>query len=195
MPALRRTGYQAEIVWLGIVPQGQMQSVAVDRMELDFEGPLGEAHRGYTRASCSRVTGQFAKGTEIANTRQLSILSAEEMAETAFVMRIPELKPEWVGASIVLRGLPDFTHIPPSSRLQSEEGVSLVVDLENLPCVQPGIEIAKTYPDKGKAYKPAALGRRGVTAWVERPGGLRLGQLVDLWVPTQRVWRQGEGEG
>ena len=76
MPALRRTGYQAEIVWLGIVPQGQMQSVAVDRMELDFEGPLGEAHRGYTRASCSRVTGQFAKGTEIANTRQLSILSA-----------------------------------------------------------------------------------------------------------------------
>ncbi|WP_339108213.1 sulfurase [Thioclava sp. GXIMD4216] len=188
MPALKPTGYRAEIVWLGVVPEGQMESVARTELELDFDGPLGEAHRGRTRPACSRVSAQFAKGTIIANTRQMTLLSAEEMAETAFAMRIPELRPEWVGASVVLRGLPDFSHIPPSSRLQSEEGVALVVDMENRPCVLPGTIIEAVHPEKGKAYKPAATGRRGVTAWVQRPGRLALGQSLQLWVPDQRAW-------
>ena len=40
----------------------------------------------------------------------------------------------------------------------------------------------------GARFKPAADGRRGVTAWVERPGRLALGETLQLSIPDQRVW-------
>jgi hypothetical protein len=81
----------------------------------------------------------------------------------------------WVGASLVLEGIPDLTHLPPSSRLQGPDGVTLVVDMENLPCQEPAVTIEKALPGQGKGFKRAAEGKRGVTAWVEREGVLRLG--------------------
>ncbi len=189
MPALKATRFSGEIVFLGIVPAGQgLASQPIERMELGFEGAAGESHGGRTRASCSRVTSQHPVGTEIANTRQLSILSEEELAETAFALHIPRVAPEWVGASIVLRGLPDLSHLPPSSRLQGPDGATLVVDMENRACVLPGKVIEHHHPGTGARYKPAATGRRGVVAWVERPGVLELGQSLTLHIPDQRAW-------
>jgi hypothetical protein len=95
-----------------------------------------------------------------------------------------------VGASVVLRGIPDFTHVPPSSRLQGPDGVTLVVDMENLPCQEPAVTIAKATGGQGKAFKAAAMGKRGVTAWVEREGHLRIGDVLVLHVPAQRAWSQ-----
>ncbi|AOZ68618.1 sulfurase [Rhodobacter xanthinilyticus] len=189
MPALKATRFSGEIVFLGIVPAGQgLASQPIERMELGFEGAAGESHAGRTRASCSRVTSQHPLGTEIANTRQISILSEEELAETAFALHIPRVAPEWVGASIVLRGLPDLSHLPPSSRLQGPDGATLVVDMENRACVLPGKVIEHHHPGTGARYKPAATGRRGVVAWVERPGVLELGQSLTLHIPDQRAW-------
>ena len=92
------------------------------------------------------------------------------------------------GANMVLRGIPDFTHVPPSSRLLSPAGPSLTIDMENRPCVLPGREVEQEAPGHGAAFKPAAAGRRGVTAWVERPGTLRLGDRLSLFIPDQRPW-------
>ncbi|MCB1400872.1 MAG: sulfurase, partial [Rhodobacteraceae bacterium] len=94
----------------------------------------------------------------------------------------------WVGASLVLHGIPDLTHLPPSSRLQGPDGVTLVVDMENRPCVLPGKVIETHHPGHGAAFKPAGKDRRGITAWVERPGALRLGEMLRLHVPDQRAW-------
>ena len=189
MPALKSTPFHGEIVFLGLVrPGAGLASESVSQLVLGFDGATGESHSGRTRASCSRVTEQHPPGTEIANTRQLTILSEEELAETAFAMRLPHLAPEWVGASIVLRGLPDLTHLPPSSRLQGPDGATLVVDMENRACVLPGKVIETVHPGAGPRYKPAAQGRRGVTAWVERPGVLELGQSLRLHIPDQRAW-------
>ena len=41
---------------------------------------------------------------------------------------------------------------------------------------------------RGRAFKAAAKGKRGVTAWVERPGSLRIGHKLRLHVPDQRAW-------
>lgn len=188
MPALRPTQFSGKISYLGLVPQGQLASEPVSQMVIGFDGPEGEAHSGRLRDSCSRVTAQHPKGTPIANTRQITILSEEELAETAFAMHLPRIAPEWVGASIVLRGLPDLTHLPPSSRLQGPDGVTLVVDMENRACVLPGRVIEGHHPGSGPRYKPAATGRRGVVAWVERPGVLELGQALTLHIPDQRAW-------
>ncbi|HEY0214059.1 MAG TPA: sulfurase [Paenirhodobacter sp.] len=189
MPALIPTAFQGEIVYLGRVSQdGVLASTQVDQLVLDFAGAVGENHSGLTRPACSRVSAQHPKGTEIANVRQLTILSQEELAETAFAMRIPQLLPDWVGASIVLHGLPDLSHLPPSSRLQGPDGATLVIDMENQACVLPGRVIEQIHPGAGARYKPAAQGRRGLTAWVERPGVLLPGQMLQLHIPGQRGW-------
>ena len=99
------------------------------------------------------------------------------------------LDPIYLGATIVLKGIPDFSHIPPSSRLQGPDGVTLTVDLENRPCIFPGKEIEKDHKGFGPKFKPAATGRRGVMAWVERPGALKIGDQLRLFVPDQPAWR------
>lgn len=190
MPALIPTPFKAKITWLGRVEKGGegIRSVPLASVEASYAGVAGEVHAGLTRPSCVRVLTQFPEGTEIRNTRQFSILSAEEMAATAAEMGLARLEPEWVGASMIIEGIDDFTHVPPSSRLMSEAGTSLVIDMHNRPCLYPAKEVEKEHEGAGKHYKPAARGRRGVTAWVEREGPLRVGETLTLHVPDQRVW-------
>jgi hypothetical protein len=161
-------------------------------MDLDWEGIIGERHRGLTRPSCSRLLKQYLRGTEIRNVRQLAIVSDEEMAEVAARMGLDAIAPEWTGASIVIEGLSDFSHVPPSSRLQGPGGVMLAIDMENRPCVLPGREIEMEREGFGAKFKPAAKDRRGVTAWVERPGRLAVGDVLRLHVPDQRAWNHIE---
>ncbi len=190
MPALIPTTFTGRITWLGLVPDRSQGLVAqaVNSMEVRFDGPAGETHGGLTRLSCSRVTAQYPKNTVIRNVRQLSVLDAGDLAAIAAAMGIERLNPGLVGASMVIEGIPDFSHIPPSSRLQAEGGATLVVDMENRPCTLPAKPIDAALPGKGRAFKPAAAGRRGVTAWVEREGTLTLGETVRLHVPDQPVW-------
>ncbi|MCI5108981.1 MAG: MOSC domain-containing protein [Marivita sp.] len=190
MPALKPTDFYATVRWIGRVPLEGDSIVAIpqDHMDLSFDGPVGERHAGRTRPSCSRVTTQYTRGTEIANVRQLSVLSSEELAAIAADMTLEEIDPVWLGASLVIEGIPEFTLVPPSSRLQGPDGVTLVLDMENRPCHLPAREIEKIHPGKGKAFKSAAVHRRGVTAWVERPGRLALGDRLRLHIPDQPVW-------
>ncbi|GGH31951.1 hypothetical protein SAMN05444007_10672 [Cribrihabitans marinus] len=190
MPALQQTEHEGEVVWLGHVPAGRsLRARPVERLPLEFQGITGGRHEGATRPSCSRVTNLYPqRGTEIRNTRQLSLLSVEDLDEIAARMEMDALDPALLGASVVLRGIPDFTHIPPSSRLQAPSGATLTVDMENRPCVLPGREIEAEHAGFGAGFKPAAAGRRGVTAWVERPGDLALGDRLTLFVPDQPAW-------
>ncbi len=192
MPALIPTDVSGTIVWLGCQPEPvqdlTIRSVPLDEMPLTFAGYVGESHGGLTRPSCGRVAAQYPRGTTIRNTRQLCIVSAEEMAEVADAMGLGAMDFAWVGASLVIAGIPDLTHLPPSSRLQADSGATLVVDMENLPCKEPAVTIGKSLPGKGRDFTVAARGRRGVTAWVERPGTLRRGMAVRLHVPAQRAW-------
>ncbi|WP_171125712.1 MULTISPECIES: MOSC domain-containing protein [unclassified Ruegeria] len=189
MPVLRETEFTGEIVWLGHVQAGQsIRASAVREMSLGFAGAAGERHEGVNRSSCVRMKNLYPQGTEIRNVRQLSVLSEDEMQATAAEMGLDALDPSFLGVSILLRGIPDFTHVPPSSRLQGPDGVTITVDMENRPCVIPGREVESDLPGHGAAFKPAAKGRRGVTAWVERPGVLKLGDRMKLFVPDQRAW-------
>ncbi|GAA6199990.1 sulfurase [Aquicoccus sp. SU-CL01552] len=189
MATLQRTEHEGEVVWLGHVPAGgTLRAQPVERLELGFDGVAGGRHAGETRPACSRVRDLYPRDTEIRNVRQLTLLSEKELARIAAAMGEDGLDPALLGASVVLRGIPDFTHVPPSSRLQSASGTTLTIDMENLPCVLPGREIEAERPGRGAAFKPAAEGRRGVTAWVERPGALVLGDRLRLFIPAQRAW-------
>ena len=190
MPALEALDLTGEIAWLGAVVHREdtLRSTPLASTELTFEGLPGEAHSGVTRLSCSRVAHLYPRGTEIANSRQLSILSEEEMGEIAEKMSLDTLDPASIGATMVVRGIPDFTHIPPATRLQAPSGATLVVDVENRSCHLPAKVIDERAPGKGDAFKTAAAGRRGVTAWVERPGHIAVGDALRVFVPAQRRW-------
>ncbi len=190
MPALIPTDFYATVTFLGHVQDrtAKLASDALSQITARFSGPDGEAHGGLTRLSDSRVTAQYKKGTVIRNTRQFSVLSAEDLDLIAADMGLADFDPRWVGATMVLRGIPDFTLVPPSSRLQFPSGATLVVDMENRPCVLPAPVIDADKPGFGRKFKRAAERRRGVTAWVECEGVIQMGDRVRLHIPDQPAW-------
>ena len=191
MPILKPTQYHGRITFLGrmIGKYDILRAEPCETLTATLAGIAGEAHEGVTAPSCVRMTSQYPEGTEVANTRQVSILSAEELAEIAHRMGLESLSPEFLGATIVVEGIPDFSHIPPGSRLQGTSGATLVVNLNNRPCTIPSRAIEKALPGYGKAFKGAAEGRRGIVAWVEREGTFALGDTLRLHIPDQRVWK------
>ena len=132
--------------------------------------------------------GQVIEDTPIRNTRQASIVSAEELAEIARRMGLPEIKPDWLGANLVLSGIPRFTMLPGSTRLIFSSGASLVVDTENAPCRFPAEVIDRHHPGSGPKFVPNAQHLRGVTGWVEREGWIRRGDSVAVHLPPQRIY-------
>lgn len=190
MPALIPTDHYATIMWLGVVPDraAALQAEPRDVLKLTFSGPEGEDHGGLTRPSCSRVLSQYPRDTVIRNTRQMCVMSAEEIAAIASKMGVETLDPSYLGATLVIEGIADFTHVPPSARLQAASGATIVIDMENRPCVLPARGIEDDMPGHGAAFKAAAKDRRGVTAWVKREGTLTLGERMRLHIPDQRPW-------
>jgi hypothetical protein len=190
MAILNPTDLAGRVVFLGIVPDRatSLRSQAIDRVRAGFDGFEGECHGGLTRPACSRVSQQYPRGTVIRNTRQISILSREEIAATAAAIGLDDIDPRWLGANIVFEGLPELTLLPPSSRLIFETGASLVIDMENGPCAFPAKEIDAEHPGHGARWKSAAKGRRGVTAWVEAEGEIPLNAIAVLHTPPIRLY-------
>ena len=85
MPVLKKTDFTGTITWLGRVLD--QPPALVSHAETEFYASLagveGEIHAGLTRPSCSHVSDQYPPGTEIAKTRQFSVLSAENLAGIA----------------------------------------------------------------------------------------------------------------
>lgn len=191
MPILTPTDIHGTAVWLGVNANRDagLQSSSLDSVEAAFEGFVGEAHGGLTRPSCSRVKLQYDRGTEIRNLRQLTIVSAEELAEIGEGLGLPgPVQPEWIGANLVIEGVPQLTMLPPNAKLIFENGVSIGVDMENGPCKYPAEVIEALHPGKGLRFPQAAMGKRGVTAYVERPGTLTRGERCRLHVPPLRIY-------
>ncbi|WIV50315.1 MOSC domain-containing protein [Marivivens sp. LCG002] len=192
MPALKPTDFSGTIVWLGLMPERSGKQITAQRREaldLTFAGAVGDAHYGETRPSCVRVTAQYPKDTPIRNTRQISLVSEEELAQIALRLGMERIDPLWLGATIVVRGIPDFSFIPPSSRLQFESGATVTVDMQNRPCSVVRDTIAAHENGQGAAFVQSARGRRGVTAWVEREGKIAVGDALRVHVPDQRGWK------
>ena len=191
MPALKPTQYTAEIVWLGAVMTGDRKDLmapARNTLELTFEGVADAFHAGLTRPSCSRVKSQYPRDTPIKNERQLSIISQEEIDQIAAVMGVDTLDPSRLGATMVIKGIADFSHVPPSSRLQAPSGATVTVDMENRPCQFPAMSLRVNHGDSAKKFKSAAKDRRGVTAWVAAEGRVRVGDVLTLHIPDQPAW-------
>lgn len=185
---LRAPGVSAERQ----VPQGERYFLTerTDALPLTFGGVADDVHEGLTRPAGSREPW-YERGTPMRNERQVTIVSLDEMAEVARLMRVDRVEPEWIGANMVLAGLPHLSMLPPRTLLFFEGGVTLKVDGDNAPCRLAGRAIAAHHPgrdDLELAFPLAARHRRGLVAWVERPGTVRAGEAVTARVPPQWIY-------
>lgn len=157
----------------------------VDAVEVTLEGFAGDRHAGMTRRADARVPF-YPRGTEIRNSRQVSLVAEEELAELADALGVPLIDPAWLGAKLVTRSLPQLSRLPPGTRLFFPAQATLVVADENHPCVFPGKALAHHYPARngiGGCFVKAAEGRRGLVAWVERAGTIAAGDTVTVALP------------
>ena len=162
---------------------------AVSEMELTFDGIPGDVHAGTTRRSGGREPW-YPRGTEMRNERQVSIVSADELDATADAMGLREVKPEWIGANMVLDGITNLTWLPPRTLVFFENGVTLKIDGDNAPCRLAGRSIAKAVgrDDMELKFPLAARNRRGLVAWVEKPGRIERGERFRAQVPEQWIY-------
>jgi len=173
-----------------IADGGDFRSRPVEALMLDFGGIVGDFHAGRTRPSTSREPW-YERGTEIKNDRQVSIVSADELAEIAVAMGLAEIAPEWIGANLVLAGIADVTLLPPGTRLFFAGGATLVVEAENGPCRTAGGSIGEHFPDREGVdllFAKMARHKRGLVASVERPGTIRTGDTLTARLPPKRIY-------
>lgn len=162
-----------------MVMQPGMSPVSTPQPSLEIvpEGIRGDSHAGLTRLSM---------GEHIPNTRQVSIVSLEELAGVAQELGIPKIEAEWIGANILLEGLSELSATPKGARLQFPGGAVLIVEQANTPCSSAGRSIQTHFPERRDlpaAFPKAAVGRRGLLAWVQQNGVISLGDSVRIDLP------------
>lgn len=192
---------------------GRVEAVLIGETGAKVSGPVstiacicrrgveGDRHAGVSRRLGPREPELLKRGVptgvEIANIRQVTIISIEELAEIARDMGTPTPIPfGLLSENVVVSGIHDFTHLPIGTLLffRNTEGFQTTVLLasgENDPCYAPGRAIQQHFsehPGLGLKFTAAALGKRGVTAIVYASGTIAAGDEVIAVVPAQRIY-------
>ena len=159
----------------------------VNELALDFDGIPGNRHYGQTKGAGPREK-HYTSGSLMANNRHWSAVSEEELSAVAEIMGISDLDPGWVGANIVVEGIPGFSQLPLVSHLFFERDGKTVAVLgvyeHNGPCTWPDPYIAagaRTQPKVG--FAKAGYARRGLVGWVDLPGTIQAGDSVHVRIP------------
>jgi len=164
-----------------------------NELEVVLEGVPGDRHFGFTAPADGRYP-EYPRGTAIRNHRQVSLVSVEELAEVARRLDLPEIRPEWLGANLLVAGIQAFSSLPPTTRLFFPSGAALQVTAENHPCTGPGKIIQSQYPDRqglAAAFVKQAMHLRGLVAVVERAGSLCSGDHFEVETPVIPAYTYG----
>ncbi|HTM69011.1 MAG TPA: MOSC domain-containing protein [Candidatus Binatia bacterium] len=163
-------------------------------------GVKGDGHAGVRLADVRErelLGFGLPKGIEVANLREFSAVSVEDLAAIAAAMGVPSIVPGSLGENLVLSGIPRLTELPTGTMLffqkndASKRTAVLLVWRENGPCTAPGEAIQAQHPGiPGLAAKfpKAAAGLRGVVGSVYCSGFVHEGDEVIVKVPAQRPY-------
>ena len=105
----------------------------VSSLLLTLDGIEGDAHSGRTQRTGAREPA-FRRGTTVANTRQLSLVSVEELSDIASRLGIAYIDPAWLAANIATEGAGPITQLPPGTLLRLSSGASIYIAELNSPC-------------------------------------------------------------
>ena len=174
---------------------GSFETVPVDSLAFGFDGIAGDRHGGLTRRSGGREPW-YPRGTEIRNERQVSLVCPDDLKAIATAMDVPEIRPEWIGANLLIGGIRDFTMLPPRTTLFFDGGVTIRIDGLNVPCRLSGRAIAAHYPEREAldlAFVKTARYLRGLVGWVEKPGIVTVGETLKVSVPERSIYEHNPG--
>ncbi|MBZ9982892.1 MULTISPECIES: MOSC domain-containing protein [unclassified Mesorhizobium] len=183
----------ARAVALYAAPFDHFETKAVEKLQLGFDGIAGDFHAGIARRSGGREPW-YPRGTEMRNERQLSLVAADELALVAERMGLEEIKPEWIGANLLIEGVPHLSMLPSGSLLFFQGGVTIKIDAQNKPCRVAGQSIAEhvraaDHDATALLFPKVAKRLRGLVGWVEKPGIVRSGEEISVRVPEQWIYR------
>jgi MOSC domain-containing protein YiiM len=132
-------------------------------------------------------------GSIIANTRQVTIVSAEECAALAGLLGIAQVDPALLGANLMVQGLPALSSLMPATRLQFPCGATIFVTDQNQPCRHPGRLLALQCgrSELQFVFPRVAGGRRGLVGIVEREGVVRTGDRFMVIEPRRTLLAEG----
>lgn len=167
------------------------ETVPVDALDLTFAGIEGDRHGGETRRSGGREPW-YARGTEIRNERQLSLLAPDELDAIAGELGIDDLPAEAIGGNLLVEGIERLSWLPARTLLFFEGGATVKVDGDNAPCRAAGRALAARFPGREEIefdFVKAARHRRGLVAWVEKPGRIERGEGFTARLPEQWIYR------
>lgn len=157
-------------------------------LALDLGGIPGTRHHGHARKAGPREPW-YPRGMEMRHGRQLSAVAPDELAEIAAKLCIGRIEPQWLGANLLVSGVPEFSWLPAGTRLHFAQA-SLFVEAQNAPCSIVGREVAaRTGADVARRFSRAATGLRGLVLSVERAGTIRAGETIELRLPAQKLWK------
>jgi hypothetical protein len=192
---------RGEIAWLGVA-NGLDSLVTTEMRELKayHYGISGDKHGGQQRQLDAREVELRAwglpKGIEIANRRQFSAVSAEELWLIAAELKCPNIPYGSLGENLVIRGIPHFSGLPRGTKLFFEsprEKRSAVLEIcaPNGPCQYPGQVLQRHFPDIPRLeqlFPTVAQGKRGVVGIVYASGTIKFGDAVVAKIPPQRLY-------
>lgn len=189
VPRKKLSGSVAQVL---VAPRDHFVTEATDALELTLRGVVGDFHAGFARRSGGREPW-YPRGTELRNERQLSLVAPDELVVAAAAMGLGELRAEWLGANLVLAGIPRLSMLPAGTLLYFDGGVTLKIDGQNHPCRYAGREIARRSGmldiEAGSLLFPKHARRlRGLVAWVEKAGRIVAGEGITAKIPEQWIY-------
>ena len=184
---------------------GSIVSTPVKKIQvIRYSGIKGDNHAGVRLADAREnqlLSFGFSKGIEIANYREFSAVSVDELIKISNEMDLPKPIPNGcLGENLVLSNIPNLTELPIGTMLFFRKDKNpirlirtavLVVWGENTPCQLPGEEIQRCFPDIPKLasrFPKAAIGKRGVVGSVYCSGYIHEGDVVVVKVPRQKIY-------
>jgi len=172
---------RVEAVYVGDEPTS-LKKAPREYIEIDMEGIVGDKHAGFTKLADVRDKG-IEKGTVVRNWRQWSGLSVLEVAEIALNLGIESFDPACLGPNLLFSGIEGFSKLPKGTTFWFPDRPGLLVEAENLPCINPGQEIANGHPINPSDFVKAALDRRGLVGTIVHPGRIQVGDLAHVKLP------------
>ncbi len=163
-----------------------LESTRVKAVNVLDNGLQRDKHQSWFRKADARAK-RYKKGTLIWNSRQISVVSEEDLALIARDLRIDKIEPEWLGANLCVKGIQDLSLLKPRTKIfipnenKGDSEVGLYITAPNKPCMAP-VEVIMKYCPQIKGYElefvKAALSRRGVVAVVEHGGVISEGAEI-----------------
>jgi MOSC domain-containing protein len=188
MPATRRQTI-GTVASLHVGNAKKSPSTSVPSLTLTFAGIVSDRHCGPTRTAGAREPA-FRRGTLLANLRQVSLVSMEELNIMASRMGLQRLDPGWLAANIAIEGAGPITQIPRGTVLRFPSGASLYISDLNSPCRAAANLIRRCAgaPEcRTSKFVWHSMGRRGLVAFVYVEGDVYARDPIEFLFPQPEL--------